>query len=65
LKIGASRPIGSGGDRAQARDRKSRTSIEHAGAICEYMEIMQISPGSSDNALLINASRVICNMTSA
>jgi len=32
------------------------------GAICEYDEIMQILPGSSDNALLINASEAFCNM---
>ena len=35
------------------------------GAICEYIEIMQILPGSSDDALLINASRVNGNMTTA
>ena len=35
------------------------------GAICEYIEIMQILPGSSDNAPLINASRAICKMTTA
>ena len=39
-------------------------SIGRGRAICEYIEIMQILPGSSDNALLINASWVICNMTS-
>jgi hypothetical protein len=32
------------------------------GAICEYIEIMQILPGSSNDALLINASRAFCNM---
>jgi hypothetical protein len=31
-------------------------------AICEYDEIMQILPGSSDDAPLINASRAFCNM---
>jgi hypothetical protein len=65
LKIEASRPIRGGGARAQGRDRKSRTSIRREDAICEYMEIMQILPGASDKALLIDASRVICNMTSA
>jgi hypothetical protein len=64
LEIGASGPIGIGGDRAQGRDRKPGTSIEREDAICEYMAIMQILPGASDNAQLINASRVICNMTS-
>src|ERR1700692_3833151 len=33
------------------------------GAICEYIEIMQILPGSSDEAALINASRAFCNMS--
>jgi hypothetical protein len=33
------------------------------GAICEYIEIMQILPGSSGNALLINASRPFCNIS--
>ena len=46
----------------KGRDARSSTGIGREGAICEYIEIMQILPGSSDNALLINASRVICNM---
>jgi len=33
------------------------------GAICEYIEIMQILPGSSGNALLINASGAFCNIS--
>jgi hypothetical protein len=37
-------------------------SFGREGAICEYIEIMQILPGSSDDALLINASRVFGNM---
>jgi hypothetical protein len=65
LEIGASGPIVTGRDRAQRRDRKPGTSIEREDAICENMEIMQILPGASDNALLINPSSVICNMTSA
>ena len=44
---------------------RSSKSIGRGRAICEYIEIMQILPGSSDNALLINASRVICNMTTS
>ena len=32
------------------------------GAICEYIEIMQILPGSSDDARLINASRAFGKM---
>jgi hypothetical protein len=35
------------------------------GAICEYIEIMQILPGSSDGALLINASRAFGNIAAA
>jgi hypothetical protein len=31
-------------------------------AICEYIEIMQILPGSSDDARLINASRAFGKM---
>jgi hypothetical protein len=39
-------------------------SIGREGAICEYIEIMQIPPGSSDDVVLIDASRAICNMAS-
>ena len=31
-------------------------------AICEYIEIMQILPGSSDDSRLINANAAICNI---
>jgi len=55
-------PIGAGG---QQRDQTSSISIGRGCAICEYIEIMQILPGSSDNAPLINASALICKMTSA
>jgi hypothetical protein len=44
LMIGTSGPIGAGGGRAQQSDRKSSTGIGREGAICEYIEIMQISP---------------------
>jgi hypothetical protein len=37
--------------------------IGRGRTICEYDEIMQILPGSSDDAQLIKASRVFCNMT--
>jgi hypothetical protein len=37
-------------------------SIGRGRSICEYDEIMQILPGSSDDATLINASRLICNI---
>jgi hypothetical protein len=42
--------------------RASDTGFGREGAICEYIEIMQILPGSSDNPVLINASRAFCNM---
>ncbi|MEH2562607.1 hypothetical protein [Bradyrhizobium sp. AZCC 2289] len=58
-------PIKAGGRRGQQCDRKSSTDIGRGRAICEYIEIMQILPGSSDDALLINASRVNGNMTTA
>ena len=37
-------------------------AIGRGRAICEYDEIMQILPGSSDEALLINPSAAFCNM---
>jgi hypothetical protein len=37
-------------------------SIGRQGAICEYIEIMQILPGSSDDAPLVNTSQDFCNM---
>ncbi|SHG73627.1 hypothetical protein [Bradyrhizobium erythrophlei] len=43
-------------------ERTSSTSIGRGRSICEYDEIMQILPGSSDNMVLINASLVICNL---
>jgi hypothetical protein len=42
--------------------RASDTGFGRVGAICEYIEIMQILPGSRDDPLLINASRAFCNM---
>jgi hypothetical protein len=44
LEIGTSGPIRAGSDRGQLSDRKSSTGIGREGAICEYIEIMQISP---------------------
>src|SRR5262249_1851563 len=44
LEVGTSGPIGAGGARAQQSDRKASTGIGREGAICEYIEIMQISP---------------------
>jgi hypothetical protein len=38
--------------------------IGRGRAICEYIEIMQISPVRATMPLLINASRLICNITS-
>jgi hypothetical protein len=42
--IGVSGPIRAGVDRGQQRDQRSSTGIGREGAICEYIEIMQISP---------------------
>jgi hypothetical protein len=64
LVIGTSGPTGTGGNGAQEA-RSPGESIERGRTICEYIEIMHILPGSSDNALLINASPLICNMTCA
>ncbi|MET3840141.1 hypothetical protein ABIE49_002219 [Bradyrhizobium sp. OAE829] len=63
--IGTSGPIRAGEKWPQRPDTASSIGIERERAVCELDEIMQILPGSSDNALLINASRVICNMTTA
>jgi len=43
-------------------ERTSSKSIGRGRSICEYDEIMQILPGSSDNTVLINAPLVICNL---
>jgi hypothetical protein len=37
--------------------------IGRGRVICENAIIMQILPGSSDDALLINASALICKLT--
>jgi hypothetical protein len=37
-------------------------NCEREGAVCDVIVIMQILPGSSDNAMLINASGIICNV---
>ena len=55
LGIGTSGPIDAGENGAQEA-RSPGESIERGRTICEYIEIMQILPGSSDNAQLINAS---------
>jgi hypothetical protein len=62
LAIGTSGPIDAGVESAQEAWSPGE-SIERGRTICEYIEIMHILPGSSDNALLINASRLICNIT--
>jgi hypothetical protein len=49
-------PIKAGDGGLQRPEQASSMSVGREGAICEYIEIMQILPGSSDNALLINAS---------
>jgi hypothetical protein len=58
-------PIDARGVRPQRARQPSGMGTERGRAVCEVDEIMQILPGSSDNALLINASRANCNMTSA
>src|SRR6266581_1863560 len=60
--IGTSGPIDAGGNGPQRATRASDTGFGREDAICEYIEIMQILPGSSGNALLINASGAFCNM---
>jgi hypothetical protein len=60
--IGTSGPIDAGGIGLQRPKRASSIGIGRGRAICEYDEIMQILPGSSDNPLLINASLAFCNM---
>jgi hypothetical protein len=40
----------------------SSMSIGHEGTVCENDEIMQILPGSSDDAVLVNTSQDFCNM---
>jgi hypothetical protein len=62
LKIGTSGPIDADGNGPQRARQASSIGFGREGAICEYNEIMQILPGSSDNALLINASGAFCNM---
>jgi hypothetical protein len=63
LEIGTSGPIRAGEIGPQRPEQASSDDIGRGRTICEYIEIMQILPGSSDNARLINASPVICNMT--
>jgi hypothetical protein len=72
--IGTSGPIAADGGGPVERDqialklvragaeRTSSMCIGRGRSICEYDEIMQILPGSSDDAELINALRVICNI---
>jgi hypothetical protein len=60
--IGRSGPIDAGGDGPQRAKQASSMGFGREGAICEYDKIMQILPGSSDDALLINASRMFGNM---
>ena len=44
LKIGTSGPIDAGGNGPQRATRASDTGFGREDAICEYIEIMQISP---------------------
>jgi hypothetical protein len=59
--IGALNPTGAGENGSYEPDTASSESIGRGRAICEYDEIMQILPGSSNDRLFINASRMICN----
>ena len=61
-KIGTSGPIDADGVGLQKPEQASSRGIGRGRSICEYDEIMQIPPGSSDDALLINASSALCNM---
>ena len=56
-------PIDAGGIGPQRAARASKNSFGREGAICEYIEIMQILPGSSHDSQLIDASREFGNMT--
>jgi hypothetical protein len=60
--IGRSGPIDAGGDGPQRAKQASSMGFGREDAICEYDEIMQILPGSSDDALLINPSRTFGNI---
>src|SRR5450755_2352836 len=62
LMIGTSGPIDADEGGPQRAQRASSISIGREGAICESIEIMQILPGSSDDAPLVNTSRGFCNM---
>jgi hypothetical protein len=59
----AAGPIDAVGKRRQKA--KQEFGFGRAGAICEQDIIMQILPGSSDNAVLINASSRFCNIGAA
>jgi hypothetical protein len=63
LMIGRSGPIDAGGDGPQRAKQASSMGFGREGAICEYDKIMQILPGSSDDAVLINASLALGNMS--
>jgi len=54
-------PIDAVGTRRQAAKWASGMSFGRAGAICEKHEFMQILPGSSTEAGLIDASATFCN----
>jgi hypothetical protein len=56
-------PIDADGGGPQRVTGASCMSFGREDAICEYIEIMQILPGSSDEAVLINASRTFGNIS--
>jgi hypothetical protein len=61
-KIGTKGPIDADGGHPQRVSGVSSIGFGREDAICEYIEIMQILPGSSDDWRFINASAAICNM---
>jgi hypothetical protein len=61
-EIGTSGPIDADENGPQRAAQASSICCEREGASCEYIEIMQILPGSSNDTPVIDAPRAICNM---
>jgi hypothetical protein len=55
-------PIAADETGPQRAARVSGICSEREGASCEYIEIMHILPGSSDDTPVIDAPQAICNM---
>jgi hypothetical protein len=60
--IGTSGPIDADGGGPQSAQRASSMGIGREGAVCENDKLMQILPGSSDDAPLVNTSQDFCNI---